>query len=61
MTLKVGSSEVLRDPATGETLDVSFTEKGRIRVDTVKEKVSICTVVSGDGLENGMSVAPVTP
>jgi curli biogenesis system outer membrane secretion channel CsgG len=26
---KVGSSEILRDPATGETLDVSFTEKGR--------------------------------
>jgi len=58
---KVGSSEVLRDPATGETLDVAFTEKGQIRVETVKEKVSICSVVSGDGLANGMSVAPLTP
>jgi curli biogenesis system outer membrane secretion channel CsgG len=58
---KVGSSEVLRDPATGETLDVAFTEKGQIRVESVKEKISICSVVSGDGLANGMSVAPVTP
>jgi curli biogenesis system outer membrane secretion channel CsgG len=58
---KVGSSEVLRDPATGETLDVSFTEKGRIRADTVKEKISICSIVSGDGLDNTMSVAPATP
>jgi curli biogenesis system outer membrane secretion channel CsgG len=58
---KVGSSEVLRDPATGETLDVAFTEKGQIKVDTVKEKISICSVVSGDGFANGMSVAPLTP
>jgi hypothetical protein len=58
---KVGSSEVLRDPATGETLDVAFTEKGQIKVVSVKEKIAICAVVTGDGLENGMSVAPVTP
>jgi curli biogenesis system outer membrane secretion channel CsgG len=55
---KVGSSEVLRDPGTGEVLDNSFTEKGQIRVDTVKEKVSICSIVSGTGIERGMSVAP---
>jgi curli biogenesis system outer membrane secretion channel CsgG len=58
---KVGSSEILRDPATGETLDVAFTEKGRIKVDNAKEKISICSIVSGEGLENGMSVAPPTP
>jgi hypothetical protein len=58
---KVGSSEILRDPATGETLDVAFTEKGRIKVDTVKEKMAICSIVSGDGLANGMAVAPLTP
>jgi curli biogenesis system outer membrane secretion channel CsgG len=58
---KVGTSEILRDPATGETLDVAFTEKGRIKVDNAKEKISICSIVSGDGLENGMSVAPLTP
>jgi curli biogenesis system outer membrane secretion channel CsgG len=55
---KVGTSEVLRDPATGETLDVAFTEKGQIRADLVKEKVAICSIVKGDGFENGMSVAP---
>ncbi len=56
---KVGSSEVLRDPGTGETLDISFTETGQIRVDSVKEKVSICTLISGDGVEQGMSVSPL--
>ena len=60
-TFKVGASEVLRDPATGETLDVAFTEKGRIKVDNAKEKIAICSVVSGDGLASGMSVAPLTP
>jgi curli biogenesis system outer membrane secretion channel CsgG len=60
-TFKVGTSEILRDPATGETLDVAFTEKGRIKVDNVKEKISICSIVSGGGIENGMSVAPPTP
>ncbi|HEY1847867.1 MAG TPA: CsgG/HfaB family protein [Opitutaceae bacterium] len=57
-TFKVGSSEVLRDPSTGETLDVAFTEKGKIKVDVAKEKIAICTIVSGDGIANGMSVAP---
>jgi curli biogenesis system outer membrane secretion channel CsgG len=58
---KVGTSEILRDPATGETLDVAFTEKGRIKVENAKEKIAICSIVAGDGLENGMSVAPITP
>jgi hypothetical protein len=55
---KVGSSEVLRDPGTGEVLDNSFTEKAQIRVDTVKEKISICTLISGSGVEKGMAVSP---
>jgi curli biogenesis system outer membrane secretion channel CsgG len=55
---KVGSSEVLRDPGTGEVLDTSFTEKAQIRVDSVKEKISICTLVSGSGVEQGMAVSP---
>jgi len=58
---KVGSSEIIRDPSTGETLDVAFTEKGRIKVQTVKEKVAICAITAGDGLANGMAVAPLTP
>ncbi len=56
---KVGSAEVLRDPGTGEVLDTSFTEKAQIRVDSVKEKVSICTLTSGSGVEQGMAVSPV--
>ena len=55
---KVGSSEVLRDPGTGEVLDTSFTEKAQIRVDSVKEKISICTLLSGSGVEQGMAVSP---
>ena len=55
---KVGTAEVLRDPGTGEVLDNSFTEKAEIRVESVKEKISICTIVSGTGIERGMSVAP---
>ncbi len=55
---KVGTAEVLRDPATGETLDVTMTEAGTIRVDSVKEKVAICSIVSGKGLQNGMTVMP---
>lgn len=57
-TFKVGTSEVLRDPATGETLDVTMTEAGTIRVDSVKEKVAICSVVAGKGLQTGMTVMP---
>lgn len=56
-TFKVGTSEILRDPSTGETLDVNFTTKGEIKVDTVREKISICTITSGEGIERGMSVA----
>jgi hypothetical protein len=55
---KVGSAEVLRDPGTGEVLDNSFTEKAEIQVDSVKEKVAICSIVSGTGIERGMAVAP---
>lgn len=59
---QVGTSEILRDPATGETLDVAFTQKGQIRVENAKEKISICTITAGgDGIANGMAVAPLTP
>ncbi len=56
---KVGVSEIMRDPNTGEVLDTTFTEKGHIRVETVKEKLSICSIISGEGIENGMSVSPL--
>lgn len=54
----IGSAEVLRDPTTGEVLDEIVTETARIRVTTVKEKVSICEVLSGgiDSIQQGMRV-----
>lgn len=56
-TFKVGTTEVLRDPGTGETLDTSMTVKGEIKVETVREKVAICTIVSGSGIDRGMGVS----
>jgi curli biogenesis system outer membrane secretion channel CsgG len=54
----LGSAEVLRDPTTGEVLDEIVTETARIRVETVKEKISICEVISGnlDDIQQGMRV-----
>jgi curli biogenesis system outer membrane secretion channel CsgG len=54
----VGSFEVLRDPTTGEVLDEMVTETARIRVVSVKEKISICEVISGsaDSIQQGMRV-----
>ncbi len=43
----VGTREVLRDPDTGEVLDESVTEIARLKATTVKEKLSICDVISG--------------
>lgn len=43
----VGDRQVIRDPDTGEVLDESVQEIARLRADTVKEKLSICSVVSG--------------
>jgi len=55
---KVGTSEVVRDPGTGDVLDNRFTEKAQIRVDSVKEKVATCSLIIGSGIERGMSVLP---
>jgi curli biogenesis system outer membrane secretion channel CsgG len=56
---KAGVAQTLRDPGTGEVLDTTFTEKARLKVEIVKEKVAICTIVSGEGLAAGMSVSPL--
>jgi curli biogenesis system outer membrane secretion channel CsgG len=56
---KVGSAEQLRDPGTGELLDVSFSQVGQLRVDSVKEKISICSIVSGQGIAPGMNIEPL--
>lgn len=52
----VGRATVLRDPDTGEVLDTSLQKRGAIKVTKVKQKISICTLVSGSGIKKGMSV-----
>jgi len=54
----IGNVDVIRDPDTGEVLDESMTEVARIQADRVKEKLSICSVVSGNGaaVKKGMAV-----
>lgn len=57
-SFSVGEVEVLRDPDTGEVLDESMTEYARLKVDQVKEKLSICSVTAGDAgrVAKGMKV-----
>ncbi len=54
----VGTVDVIRDPETGEVLDESMNEIARLRVDEVREKLSICSVTSGSasGVDRGMRV-----
>ncbi len=54
----VGEVEVLRDPDTGEVLDENMTELARLQVNQVKDKLSICDVVSGDhsAISKGMTI-----
>ncbi|WP_346355011.1 CsgG/HfaB family protein [Azotosporobacter soli] len=56
--LIVGQTRVLRDPISKEVLDETLSEIATLEVTTVKEKLSICSVVSGlaDGIETGMKV-----
>lgn len=57
-SFKVGQVEVLRDPDTGEVLDESMTEIAALKVNQVKEKLSIAEVVSGNAaaIKKGMAV-----
>lgn len=56
----VGASEVIRDPDTGEVLDESVSEVARLEAATVKEKLTICNVVSGNAnsVKKGHGVHP---
>ena len=45
--------EALIDPDSGEELGASETRLGTLKVDTVQDKYSICTVVSGSGFKTG--------
>lgn len=57
-TFKVGRVEILRDPDTGEVLDESVTEIAYLKVNEVKEKLSIANVTSGDAsrVMKGMTI-----
>jgi curli biogenesis system outer membrane secretion channel CsgG len=57
-TFVVGKSEVLRDPNTGEVLDVSMEKSGKLVVEQAREKLSIARIVEGSGIEKGMTVSP---
>ena len=58
MSFVVGTAEALRDPGTGEVLDVSFTPVANLTVNQVKEKISIASVSGGnpEQIEKGMFV-----
>jgi hypothetical protein len=54
----VGDKTVIRDPDTGEVLDESVSEVARLQAATVKEKLTICNVVSGNvgAIQKGQGV-----
>ncbi len=56
MQFKVGSVEELVDPDTGEVLDSDMTVIAEIESTEVKEKITTCRIVSGSGIEKGMTV-----
>lgn len=54
MTLHVyRAAKPLVDPNTGEVLDVLTSNVGTIEIQTVRDRVSICTVASGNGPARG--------
>ena len=54
----VGEVEVIRDPDTGEVLDEDMTQIATLEVSQVKEKLSICSVTTGDAgaIAKGMAI-----
>jgi len=58
-TFAVGKTETLRDPDTGEVLDVSMEKAGTMVIDNVKEKTSIGKATAGaTKIQKGMTVMP---
>ncbi|MDR3561507.1 MAG: CsgG/HfaB family protein [Negativicutes bacterium] len=57
-TFIVGQADIIRDPGTGEVLDEVINEIARLQVVTVREKLSICQVISGDpgAIAKGMAI-----
>ncbi|HVR30367.1 MAG TPA: CsgG/HfaB family protein [Thermoanaerobaculia bacterium] len=55
----VGEADVIRDPDTGEVLDTEVKQVARLKASSVREKLTICDVVSGDAasVQQGMMVS----
>lgn len=56
MSFKVGSVEELVDPDSGEVLDSEMTTVAELEAVDVKEKITHCKILSGSGIEKGMTV-----
>jgi len=52
----VGTTEILRDPDTGEVLDQTLEKVASIQVKKTKEKIATCEITQGGGVEKGMFV-----
>ena len=54
----VGEADVVRDPDTGEVLETFVNELARLKATNVREKLTICDVVSGNAaaVKKGMTV-----
>jgi hypothetical protein len=54
---QVGTMERITDPDTGEVLDISVTRVAGIKVDEVKDKLSIASITDGnENIQKGMTV-----
>lgn len=60
-TFVVGEETVIRDPDTGEVLDSSLETLATLKAVDVKEKLTICDVVSGDASRVGKGMAVHLP
>jgi len=54
---EVGAVETLTDKDTGEVLDTEMTQAGKIKVTSVKEKISYCEVLDGK-IKPDMTIQP---
>lgn len=52
----VGVLDEVRDPDTGELLDQTVQETGKIKVISVKDKISTCKITQGTGIAKDMTV-----
>lgn len=55
---RMGKTEEIRDPDTGELLDQDFIQTGSLQVTSVKEKICYAKLVSGNPPKKGDSVFP---